>query len=302
MMSAGVQDVPESSLTLAQDLANSSQKRIAVPIRLAFVERVDPAAPLEGDADLPPLAQLIRTGGRGGEVATKLYLSLVWRCSATPFTTDISARKWAALLGLEDPAKLGARRVTDALRTLERHQLVHLETRRGEPSIIHLLDEHGDGTPYNLPSTASVAARSRRDPVAAQAARYFKVPTVLWTSGHMQAMSAPAVAMLLVCLASERGKYGEPVWWSTTTFPTRYCLSPSTRSRGTKDLAARELLLVRKELISNSRTSTFGRDQVRNRYQLINEANLADRTAELLTVPKKKVSVRRKTAGTVKGA
>ena len=56
-----------------------------------------------------------------------LYLALIWRCSAPPFSTDLQARKWALLLGLEDPDVRGARRMTNALDVLEREGLVKLD-------------------------------------------------------------------------------------------------------------------------------------------------------------------------------
>lgn len=259
--------VSERSLEAAQDLASSAARRTDIPIRVGFVERINADAPPESRDAAAPLAQLVASGGRGGAVAIKLFLAIVWRCSAAPFTTDISARTWAKLLDLPDPAHRGARRVTDALRTLERHHLIQLERRHGEPSIIHLLDEHGLGAPYTLPSTASVNA-----PAAEKDQHlYFKIPTALWTNGQIQPMSAPALAMLLVCLASERGQYGKSQWWSTEGFPNRYGLSPATRSRGTRELVERRLLIVNKELISNAGSSGFGREKVRNRYSLVNE-------------------------------
>lgn len=258
----------EHSLHLARELTSSAARRVEIPIRVGFVERFDVDTAAAGPADTAPLAQLVSVGGRGGGVAIKLFLAIVWRCSAAPFSTDVSARTWAALLDLPDPSNRGARRVTDALRTLERHNLIRLEHRRGEPSVIHLLDEHGHGAPYSLPSTAMVTGpKKQRD----QKHLYFKIPTALWTNGQIQSMSAPALAMLLVCLASERGRYGRSQWWSTEAFPNRYGLSPTTRSRGTRELVERKLLIVTKELVANSKTSGFGSEKVRNRYQLVNE-------------------------------
>ena len=102
---------------------------------------------------------------------------------------------------------------------------------------------------------------------------YFKVPTQLWTSGHVQSMSAASLAMLLVLLA-EQPKGRQPVWWSTELFPARYNLTSSTRSAGTRELVARRLLLVTKRLVPPMAQSqrTFARERVRNTYLLINEA------------------------------
>lgn len=261
----GVQEIlpaaPAIALQAAQELLRSSNRRVDIPVRKAFVRVDDPEAK-------PPLARLIARGGRGGAVAVKLYLALIWRCSSEPFTTDIPARKWAMLLGLEEPDTLGARRVTAALDVLAREGLILLRKRRGEPSVIQLLDESGSGDIYELPSTAHVRAKAeeRRQHL------YFKVPSKLWTEGHIQSMSASALAMLLVCLAEQSAGQRE-MWWSTTVFPQRYNLTPTTRSKGTRELVARRLLLVTKRSVSNSVSERiFSRERVRNVYLLINEA------------------------------
>jgi hypothetical protein len=51
----------------------------------------------------------------------------------------VPARAWAETLDLDDPAGLGARRVSDALQWLARSQFVRLESRRGSPPAVTLL-------------------------------------------------------------------------------------------------------------------------------------------------------------------
>lgn len=102
----------------------------------------------------------------------------------------------------------------------------------------------------------------------------------------MQSMSMPALSMLLILLAEEGGD-GRELWWSTETFPSRYKISPATRAKGTRELVGRRLLYVKKRLVSDTpnRVRDFGRERVRNVYQLINEAT---------TVPTTTVTRRRK--------
>lgn len=254
------------SMTLAKQLDEDSGRRKAIPIRKQFV-RTDAAA-----VGSPPLADLVARGGRGGGLIVKLYLALVWRCSGGDFDTDISARAWARLLALDEPNTKGARRVAKAIKTLEERKLISVQPRRGEPSIITLLDESGDESPYTLPSTAYTASKLKRD-------IYFKVPTKLWTVGFMQRMSSPALTMLLILLAEQSGDAnpgdldGKRVWWSTERFPQQYGISPAMRSRGTKDLIELELLYVERAgvgLPGNNRP--FARERVRNVYRLQNEA------------------------------
>ncbi|SDL40522.1 hypothetical protein [Arthrobacter sp. ok362] len=267
---AGAQDVPEELLEVSKSLAKAldedSGRRNAIPIRKSFVRAA------KGAADSPPLAELVRRGGRGGGVIVKLYLALVWRCSGGAFDTDISARTWARLLALEDPNFKGARRVSKAIKILEDCKLISVLPRRGEPSVITLRDESGDDSPYTLPSTAYSSERLPRD-------IYFKVPATLWTEGFIQRMSAPAVTMLLILLAEQSGDAnagdtdGKDVWWSTERFPQQYSVSPSMRSRGTKDLREMHLLYVERASVAppgNKRT--FARERVRNVYRLQNQA------------------------------
>ncbi|RYH65392.1 MAG: hypothetical protein EON54_05875 [Alcaligenaceae bacterium] len=251
------------SLSLADEIAKSSKLRVDIPVRQLFVR--DP----EGKGSTP-LSRLVATRGRGNAVAIKLYLALIWRCAAPPFDTQVSSRKWAALLSLDDPERAGAKRVADAFRTLEREQLISLSTRPGEASTIQLLEESGIGAAYELPSTAYVLAD---DPKVKDRHRYFKVPARLWTQGHIQSLSAPALAVLLAVLSSQEAP-GKPVWWSTTLFPARFGLSPATRARGTRELVDNGLLKVGKMLVNDSNFSSreFAPERVRNVYRLAGAA------------------------------
>lgn len=217
----------------------------------------------------PPLAALVATSGRGGAVALKLLLALIWRSSAAPFATEAPARIWAALLDLENPNTNGARRVKDALERLEELHLISLGRRRGEPSIVTLRREDGGGLEYSLPSTAyTLSAKGDHTH------HYFKVPVQLWETGHIQEMSAAALAMLLATLAEARQRT-QPVWWSTEEFPRRYGLSTSMRTRGTRELEERGLLTVSKQLLPDTPDRPFGRHRVRNLYLPFNEAATA---------------------------
>lgn len=268
MPTTGAKVVDGGSLREAKELARgldaSSGRRKEIPVRTRFVR--------SDNADsAPPLARLVSARGRGGAVPIKLHLALIWRCSAFPFSTDISARKWAALLGLEDPSGRGARRITAALDVLERERLVTLERRRGDSTIVTLLDESGFGDVYRLPSTAHSRASTKNK----SAHRYFKVPARLWTEGHIQAMSAPAVAMLLVLLA-ERNLDLRPTWWSTELFPRRFGISAGVRAQGTRELVDRGLLTVEKQLVADAGEQHFGRERVRNLYRLDGDARPED--------------------------
>lgn len=253
--------VTPASLALAKDIADSSKRRLHPPVRKSFAAARDGSGPT-------PLAQLVGSGGRGGAVPIKLYLALLWRCSGGVHDTEVSARKWATLLDLPDPNERGARRVASALRTLDELKLVKVTRIHGGPSNIKLLREDGSGSAYSLPSTAYTKAAAAKK----AAHLYFKVPVTLWTKGHIQQMSAPALAMLLAILAEE-GADGRGVWWSTELFPARYGIASATRAKGTAELTARGLLWVQRHSVAKSPGQhSFVPEAVRSVYHLLGDA------------------------------
>lgn len=254
--------ISEASLRAVTRLDASSSARIAIPVRKSFVRSADPENP-------PPLASFFKQGGRGAHVDLKVLLAVIWRCSSAPYRTEISARQIATLLDLDDPRGQGARRVNAALDRLEERRLVRLKKRPGQSTVIILLNESGDGTAYDVPS-GKVIVRSGKKVNPNDPNLYAKVPVTLWKSGHMQQMSAPALAMLLILLEEQAGG-SRSVWFSTESFPERYRISASVRSRGTRELIARQLLYVRKQLVEGNST-TFGRERVRNLYYLTAKA------------------------------
>lgn len=270
--STGVKVVPPTasarSREQARDMLGRSERRVDIPVRKAFVRNDDPEI-------TPPLAQLVGRGGRGGAVPVKLLIALIWRSSAAPYTTTISAQQWATLLDLEGPLPNRARRISKSLELLEELRLISLERQHGMPSVVTLLNESGAGDVYDLPSTQWVRAPQKEKAKHV----YLKVPSALWLKGHIQSMSSAALAMLLVILAEQGhqapgdSRVGTDVWWSTNVFPQRYGLSSSMRARGTKELVGRRLLIVRKQLVTPpGSTSSMSSERVRNIYTLINEA------------------------------
>lgn len=256
----------ENSVALAKELFEAAPARTNIPVRRAFIRNSSSGGPA-------PLAELIRRGGRGGSVAVKLYVCLIWRCSAKPFNTRISPRQWAALIGLPDPNVSGARRVSNALNLLEDLNLLKLRRARGESSLITLLDESGDGTKYRSPSEASIKEHKERD-------RYFKIPVSLWTHerSYAQRMSSGSLAMLFLLLDSGSGvpttfAEGTEQWWSVEIFKKWYSVSGPMRTRGTKELIEMGLLYVRKEAVPSYKgQGSFAKERVRNVYRLQNAA------------------------------
>lgn len=255
------------SVAAARELAESSRRRIDAPVRKSFVRpRTSDAGPVA------PLAQIYR-GGRSGIVAVKLYLALLWRCSAEPFSTDKPARAWATLLDLDDPEGKGARRVKSAFRALADAKLIAVADQPGYPNVVTLLDESGSGRRYRLPSSAySLAAqnagRNAQQDDEVLSNTYFKVPQQLWRKGYIQTLKGPGLVMLLILLAEQAGE-GAEVWFSTAEFPSRYNVSHKTRAAGTTELVELGLLRVEAESIGiRNRSTTFDVKRRRKVYRL----------------------------------
>lgn len=249
----------------AAEIDYTSGRRDATPVRKSFVRSEDVK-------QVPPALQLYR-GGRSGIVPLKLYLALIWRCSAPPYSTSRPARAWATLLDLEDPAGRGARRVRDALVKLEGARLVKLTHRGGESPEVELLREDGSLKEYQPPADAYAKALvNQRSKTVVSRHRYFKVNSDLWLEGNLQALSGPALVMLLFILG-EQGGEGKAVWFSTTAFAARYGISPATRTKGVRELEERGLLDVEKEsLPPHEGAEVFGRRRIRHLYRLTGAA------------------------------
>jgi len=263
--------VASDTKVAAREMVNAAKRRRAAPVRKVFVrtDMEDPA----------PLSQLARIGGRGGAVAIKLYLALLWRCSSAPFHTDKPARAWASLLALEEPETKGALRISAALKTLEAANLITVNRLPGR-NVVTVLDESGDGSDYQLPSTEYYLASMKGSSGQEQARRnrYFKISSRWWTEGDLQTLKGPGLIMLLILLAEQGGDdklfadggVGKGVWFSTTVFPARYRVSHKTRAAGTRELLTRRLLIVEREALPDVPGSVFARRRYRNIYKLIN--------------------------------
>lgn len=258
-----------SSQRAAAEIDDSSGRRRAGPVRKVFVRNDDPD-------QFAPVLNLYR-GGRSGLVPIKLYLAILWRCAAAPYTTSKPARAWATLLDLVDPDHKGARRVREALTKLERAQLISLTPQPGDSPLVTVLREDGSGRSYTPPATAYAKAKAgRRSKDVIDSHRYFKITSELWLRGHVPALSGPALLMLLIILA-ERGGDGDPVWFSTNAFSGRYGVSSATRTKGVRELEDRGLLDVeRRSLPPHQGAEVFGRRRIRHIYRLTEPALVDD--------------------------
>lgn len=277
----------EEQQQIAREFAQTlgdRRRRAGAPVRSIFAVN---------DASTPTLARLLNRqpgldseraggGGRGGQVRVKLYVSMLWICARAPYEVTRSARAWAHLLGLPDPATRGARRIQDALKELQVRRMIQTRNRGGRPTAVTILDEGGEGIAYEPPSdsmqTLSKANVGPDSPVF-QRNRYFRVPTAIWTEGYISRLSGPGFAMLLILLAESRGQ-ARPVWFSPAVADKRFRLSESTRRAGLTELRELGLLRTRQQPIGETgRLIDFQRRRNVHELTLPGMAAAADTTA-----------------------
>ena len=182
----------------------------------------------------------------------KLHLTMLWLASTKPrHQTRNLAHTWAILLGLPSPTNNGARRVKNAARVLEREGLIRVEHRRGTANLVTLLDERGEGRPYQHPGKSG---------------GYIQLPAVFWTHRWMHEISGAALAILLVILVELFRWRRVYCWLSATEARRRYTLSADTWTRGIQELRAMQLIKVGRAVISGNPFEEPGK--YRNTYRL----------------------------------
>lgn len=257
---AGVRTPSRDALAAAQAIKERLVRRDHAPVRVAFIGAGDSNRPEGQD---PPMARILR-GGRGGDVRLKLELSFLWFAVNPPHDLSYPARVWAMLLGLEEPAGKGTRRVRQAVAALEKMHLIETASLPGHPNRITLLDEGGEGGAYTLPGLAYNKARGKGEQWRH---RYIQLPDTLWTNGWLSVLSGPALAMLLV-LHSELGRRdpgSTDIWFSPARAKQLFGLSEDTRSKGLRELRAAGLVSARRR---SATRDVLDFKRVRNTYRL----------------------------------
>lgn len=215
------------------------------PVRRCFVRRDAAGWDLLPEADLPPMAQMLKT--RSGEVRLKLYLTVLWLAAAPPYAVrNKPAQAWARLFGLTEPDSLGSIRVRKAVDWLVQNNFLTATRGRGAAPTLGLKLERG-GAEYTRPTGSKEIAD-----------RYLQVPQQVWSGGWISVLSGPAMAALLIIIDDVWGTDGvrkvprvgrtgveyqeaqsfPAMWLAESQLKARYGLSWDTWSQGVKELAA----------------------------------------------------------------
>lgn len=163
------------------------------------------------------------------------------------------ARARSALLDLPDPENHGVRRIQQTLRELQDRQLVRLKDRGGLPTRVFVLSEKGDGSDYRpAPDAHSVLQSKGVNDDVLREHRYFRVPSSLWTGGHIGRLRGPGLAMLLALLSERRGQSEPGVWFSPARATSRFGFAASTRTQGLAELRECGLLRTTTRTVSEN--------------------------------------------------
>ena len=192
----------------------------------------------------------------------KLALTLLWLAREDDrWTIDgVPAATMALLFGLDDPEKLGAARVTAAIRALEEAGIVKASQRRGREPRILVQHETGKGE-----WTSPVGERGQ--PLAKKD-YYCQLDAGFWANGWITVLSSRAVAALVILLDATWGRNDDKVltktsdgrefektvsldWWHIPeeTLVQQYGLSRDLFDRGINELIVWRLVEQRKRAI-----------------------------------------------------
>jgi len=186
----------------------------------------------------------------------KLYLTLLFIARPRGWAADRKpAAAWAWLLGLEDPEKAGAQRVSKAIRAMAEAGDIQAEQRQGrEPSLSPCIE-----TGKNVPWFSPVGVQGKKQ---ADENLHWQLDRSFWQNGWITVLSARAVAALVVLLDAtwefdmdkgesttlESGVEYRPAmslrWYhiSETQLKDRYALSRDLFDRGVKELISWSLV------------------------------------------------------------
>lgn len=218
---------PKESLELADRLCRKSKRRSGVPVRKIFLRVED----LEGTHSESSLRVLQGAGREGGAVSVKLYLSILLLATKEPHEVKgITNEAWARILGLEDPAGKGKRRIGSAIKKLEKHGLI----KKSRNNSIILCHESGGSRPYTRPIGVKNKSTFKD--------YYFQIDLRFWKYGYIQAISSAALTTYLIILAESKNGAND-VWFTSTNFQERYKFSANIRTNGSKEL--RDLGLIK---------------------------------------------------------
>jgi hypothetical protein len=204
-------DVPSEAIESLDRATARSKRKSSVNFPITYVKRGD---------QTPTAARLFRSD----ELRLKLHMTLAMQATRAPRTLPKRpTQSLARLLNL--PADTGSRRVKDAMKFLERENLITATPPTDGKEGLLLLHPDGSGNAWE-----------------GNGARWVGVPFTLWTNAWILRLSGRAVAVLLALLELNGGSEHPDGELMDRHRKKQYGLSDDTWTRATQELERFNLL------------------------------------------------------------
>lgn len=234
----GIERPPQEAIERLEKAVDKSKRNSSVRLPQIFARDRLTKDPL------PPLAEMMQGGG---EVRLKVLLTILMMATKAPHGRKVSSKELATMLDLRDPDGAGGRRVSKAIKDLERMKLVRVDREPGHVPLVTVLHPGGTGSEWN-------AMKLERP--------WITLPIDLWRRGWFIALSGRALAVLIILRELTHGRTSNGAWVDGIR-KRQYGLSDDTWTRGCRELREAGLLEVTEHVFSS-----HGEPRRRNVYSL----------------------------------
>lgn len=204
-----------------------------------------------GELSHPLVKMGIGSGGNGGEVRLKLWLTLVLQHSSQEDWIDLDrfiAPSLAGVFGLDDERNNGATTVRRAYRWLADNNFIEIDGDRLKKSgRVRVTTEAAQFLPETYMSVPRVApeGQSQQPPYPEFPSyhdSYFRVPLEVWSNGWMGYLRASELMVLMILCKINENKKAKPIEVPARRRKERFGLSDAMWSQGARGLERRGIL------------------------------------------------------------
>ena len=204
----------------------------------------------DGKVRYPLVEMGIGSGGQGGEVRLKLWLSMVYRVVKEDNWTKLRKNdhaNYASMFGLKDPAGKGVARVRDAYRWLHKNRYIVIDGGRlkayGRVRVTHEVTHF---LPEDKPLVMRPAPTGQKDiefpDVPYLKHRYFNLPRPFWENGWITYMRSAEILVLMILCNEARNNEDTEIRIPVHDRMRRYGLSDDMWRQGETGLERRGII------------------------------------------------------------
>jgi hypothetical protein len=153
-----------------------------------------------------------------------------------PHVAEFRLPDYAKLLGLPSPKTSGAARVRRSLGELASSKLIWLDRSNGVTPRTQMRREDGSGGPYKLPVKKRAVVTDDGTTELRAEGKFVTLPAAFFTNGWGAALTARAIATLLVVLVQNDLEPDKPVFIAPSIRTDRFGMSEDSFLRGVAEL------------------------------------------------------------------